>query len=86
MRDGQENSQGIPHENQYVANKDKNCKHQCMFLPDGMTCGDCINIDWCSKVYGVKPRYTSCGFEPIKFKAKAEKWAEREALRQVNKK
>lgn len=66
--------------------KAKNCKHQCMFLPDGMTCGDCINIDWCSKVYGVKPRYTSCGFEPIRFKAKAEKWAEREALRQVNKK
>ena len=41
-----------------------------MFLPDGMTCGDCINIDWCSKVYGVEPRHTSCDFEPIRFKAK----------------
>ena len=50
--------------------KAKNCKHQCMFLPDGMTCGDCINIDWCSKVYGIKPGYKSCDFEPIRFKAK----------------
>lgn len=50
--------------------KAKNCKHQCMFLPDGMTCGDCINFDWCSKVYGIKPEYTSCDFEPIRFKAK----------------
>lgn len=52
--------------------KAKNCKHQCMFLPDRMTCGDCINIDWCSKVYGVKPRNTSCDFEPIRFKAKGK--------------
>ena len=52
--------------------KAKNCKHQCMFLPAGMTCGDCINIDWCSKVYGVKPEYTSCDFEPIRFRAKGK--------------
>jgi hypothetical protein len=50
--------------------KAKNCKSQCMLLPDGMTCGECINIDWCSKVYGVKPECTSCDFEPIRFKAK----------------
>lgn len=54
--------------------KAKNCKHQCMLLPDGMTCGDCINIDWCSKVYGVKPEYTSCDFEPIRFKAKEKEF------------
>lgn len=52
--------------------KAKNCKHQCMFLPDGMTCGDCINIDWCSKVYGIEHQYTSCDFEPIRFKAKVK--------------
>ena len=56
--------------------KAKNCKHQCMFLPDGMTCGDCINIDWCSKVYGIKHQYTSCDFEPIRFKAKVKGSAE----------
>ena len=50
--------------------KAKNCKHQCMLLPDGMTCGDCINFDWCGKAYGVKPEYTSCDFEPIRFRAK----------------
>lgn len=50
--------------------KAKNCKHQCMFLPDGMTCGDCINFDWCSMAYSVKSEYTSCDFEPIRFKVK----------------
>lgn len=48
----------------------KNCKRQCMKLPKGMTCGDCANFRWCSKVYGAKPEYTSCDFEPIRFKAK----------------
>ena len=50
--------------------KAKNCKRQCMLLPNGMTCGDCINIDWCSKACGIKPERTSCHFEPIRFKAK----------------
>ena len=50
--------------------KAKNCKHQCMLLPNGMTCGDCINFDWCSMAYSVKPEYTSCDFEPIRFRAK----------------
>lgn len=35
-----------------------------------VTCGDCAHIDWCGKVYGVKPERTSCHFEPIRFKAK----------------
>lgn len=46
----------------------KHCNRQCMRLPDGMTCGDCAHIDWCSKVYGIKPEYTSCDFEPIRFR------------------
>jgi hypothetical protein len=50
--------------------KAKNCKRQCMLLPGDMTCGDCAHIDWCGKVYGVKPERTSCHFEPIRFKAK----------------
>lgn len=48
----------------------KNCKRQCMKLPKGMTCGDCANFSWCGVAYGVKPEYTSCDFEPIRFKAK----------------
>ena len=52
--------------------KAKNCKRQCMLLPNGMTCGDCINFDWCSMAYSVKPEYTSCGFEPIRFRAKGK--------------
>lgn len=51
----------------------KNCKHQCMKLPEGMTCWDCANFGWCSVAYGIKPEYTSCDFEPIRFKAKSGK-------------
>ena len=50
----------------------KNCKRQCMKLPKGMTCGDCANFRWCGVAYGVKPEYTSCDFEPIRFKAKVK--------------
>lgn len=41
-----------------------------MDLPDGKTCGDCRNVDWCMMAYGVKPENTSCDFEPIRFKPK----------------
>jgi hypothetical protein len=50
----------------------KNCKRQCMKLPKGVTCGDCANFSWCGVAYGVKPEYTSCNFEPIRFKAKVK--------------
>lgn len=50
----------------------KNCQRQCMKLPDGKTCGACQHVDWCVKVYGVKPENTSCDFEPIRFKSKEE--------------
>lgn len=43
-----------------------------MKLPGGKTCGNCQHVDWCTKVYGVKPENTSCGFEPIRFKLKEE--------------
>ena len=48
------------------------CKHECMLLPDGKTCSDCSNFPWCSKVYGVKADYTSCDFEPIRFREEDE--------------
>lgn len=50
----------------------KNCKQQCMNLPDGKTCADCQHVGWCTKVYGVKPENTSCDFEPVRFKQKEE--------------
>lgn len=50
----------------------KNCQRQCMKLPDGKTCGDCQNVGWCTKDYGVKPEKTSCHFEPIRFKHKED--------------
>ena len=46
----------------------RGCKRQCMDLPDGKTCGDCVNIKWCEMVYGVKRTNTKCDFEPVRFK------------------
>lgn len=45
----------------------KCCKRQCMNLPEGKTCADCENIQWCQLAYGVKPENTQCNFEPIRF-------------------
>lgn len=46
----------------------KQCRHQCMDLPEGKRCADCKNIQWCKTAYGVKPENTKCGFEPIRFR------------------
>lgn len=45
----------------------KCCRHQCMNLPDGKTCGDCKHLAWCTQVYSVKAESTMCDFEPIRF-------------------
>ena len=50
--------------------KAKNCKHKCMLLPDGITCAGIVSTLIGAKVYGIKPEYTSCDFEPIRSKAK----------------
>lgn len=50
--------------------KAHNCRHQCMNLPDGYTCADCVHDDWCFVTFGVLPDSTSCDFEPIRFKAR----------------
>ena len=52
--------------------KAKNCKHQCMYLPKGKTCADCVHVKWCAAVYGAKPENTSCDFEPIRFVDRVE--------------
>lgn len=47
--------------------KAKNCKHQCMRLPDGNTCADCVHVQRCVAFFGAKLENTMCGFEPIRF-------------------
>lgn len=61
--------------------KAHNCKHQCMDLPEGMTCGDCIHKARCIAIFGAKESNTSCDFEPIRFKAKSEFDAGRKILK-----
>ena len=53
-----------------------NCKRQCMDLPTGKTCNDCLHTTWCVKAYGVKRESTHCHFEPIQFKP-APEWLRR---------
>ena len=48
--------------------KAHNCKRQCMELPDGKTCNDCIHVERCVTMFGAKRDNTSCGFEPIRIK------------------
>lgn len=48
--------------------KTHNCKHQCMELPEGKTCADCVHVMRCTIMFGANPENTSCDFEPIRFK------------------
>ena len=50
--------------------KRKICKHQCMYLPEGKTCSDCVHVKRCTALWGAKPENTSCNFEPIRFAEK----------------
>ena len=47
-----------------------NCNRQCMDLPVGKTCGDCVFFESCRTFCGkfIKRENTRCDFEPIKFK------------------
>lgn len=40
----------------------------CMNLPAGMTCGQCVHLDRCTKIYGHKPEDTVCDWFPRKFR------------------
>ena len=48
----------------------KHCQRQCMDLPDGKTCADCVHVSRCVMMFGAKPENTFCGWEPIRFKEK----------------
>ncbi len=52
--------------------KAHNCRRQCMKLPEGKTCNDCIHVERCTTMFGSKRGDTSCGFEPIRYKAAIE--------------
>ncbi len=47
--------------------KAHNCRRQCMRLPDGKTCGDCVHVEKCVAMCGARRENTSCGFEPVRF-------------------
>lgn len=50
----------------YIVNK--KCNDQCMQLPAGKTCADCIHVKRCTTIFGAKAENTMCGFEPVRFK------------------
>ena len=47
--------------------KAHNCKRQCMDLPNGKTCTDCVHVVKCTTMFGAKRENHYCGFEPIRF-------------------
>lgn len=50
--------------------KAHNCKYQCMDLPNGKTCADCMHSEKCAMMFHGNPQNKRCGFEPIRFKQK----------------
>lgn len=52
--------------------KAHNCKRQCMDLPKGKTCADCVNVVKCTTMFGAKAENTYCGFEPVRFREKKQ--------------
>jgi hypothetical protein len=59
---------------------DKNCdENTCMQLPEGKTCGDCVNEKRCVAMFGHSPSDTYCDFFPRRFREKASSKQEAEA-------
>lgn len=50
--------------------KAQNCKHQCMDLPEGKTCADCMHLEKCVTMFHGNPGSKMCGFEPIRFRVR----------------
>ena len=47
---------------------DKSCNPDgCMNLPEGETCGKCVFVRHCARMYDVKDEYTQCDFYPRRF-------------------
>jgi len=43
--------------------------HTCMELPEGTTCGSCVHLSRCLRLFGCKPDNTSCDWFPRRFAA-----------------
>lgn len=52
--------------------KMKNCKHQCLGLPKGKTCGDCVHFKRCNAIFSSYETRAWCGWAPIRFKEKVK--------------
>ena len=50
----------------------RDCKHQCMNLPEGKKCGDCRHYNYCKMLFGANKENSRCDFEPIRFAEIAE--------------
>ena len=53
---------------------DKACNAKtCMALPEGKTCGDCVNCRRCTLMFGHTPTDTYCDWFPRRFAEQAAK-------------
>lgn len=46
----------------------KCCCRQCMQLPAGKKCADCVHVVRCTTMFGVKQTNTTCDFYPVRFR------------------
>lgn len=58
--------------------KGHGCKRQCMQIPGGKTCADCVHAERCIGMFGATPEDTSCGWEPIRFSECPCSWYDRQ--------
>jgi len=50
---------------------EKSCTPEdCMILPDGKTCGDCVHRRWCENIIGKTLQDDTCDFFPRRFTCK----------------
>lgn len=47
--------------------------HTCMTLPAGKTCADCIHVERCVAMFGVKPENVICDFYPRRYQTTCPK-------------
>lgn len=47
---------------------DRACQpHTCMALPAGKTCADCVHVERCVTMFGIKPESAICDFYPRRY-------------------
>lgn len=48
--------------------KAHNCRHQCVHLPESMTCAEWIHAECFTTFFDAEPENTSCGWKPVRFR------------------